>query len=132
MDPVLHLSIVVDDLPSARTFYVDTLGCRPGREREGWMDVWFFGLQLTLQGRPDQVLSLEDQGARHFGATLGAEAFTTTVGRLQADPTVTWLVPVATDHAGTARQQTKCKLADPAGNVIELKTYADPAEAFAP
>ena len=132
MDPVPHLSIVVDDLAAARAFYVDTLGCRPGREREGWMDVWFFGLQLTLQARPDQARSLEEQGARHFGATLGAEEFSTTVGRLEAEPAIRWLVPVTTDHAGTARQQTKCKLADPAGNVIELKTYADPAAAFAP
>jgi uncharacterized protein len=132
MDPVPHLSIVVDDLAAARAFYVDTLGCRPGREREGWMDVWFFGLQLTLQDRPDQVLPREEQGARHFGATLGAEQFAAAVGRLGSDPAVTWLVPVTTDHAGTPREQTKCKLADPAGNVVELKTYADPAAAFAP
>jgi uncharacterized protein len=132
MDPVLHLSIVVDDLAAARAFYVDTLGCRPGREREGWMDVWFFGLQLTLQDRPDQVLSREEQGARHFGVTLGPAQFTATLGRLESDPAVTWLVPVTTDHAGTPREQTKCKLADPAGNVVELKTYADPAAAFAP
>jgi hypothetical protein len=132
MDPVLHLSIVVDDLTAARAFYVDTLGCRLGRERDGWMDVWFFGLQLTLQCRPDQARSLEEQGVRHFGATLSADEFAVTVGRLEADPAITWLVPVTTDHAGTPRQQTKCKLADPAGNVIELKTYADPVAAFAP
>lgn len=132
MDPVLHLSIVVDDLPAARAFYVDTLGCRPGRERGDWLDVWFFGLQLTLQGRPDQVLSLEEQGARHFGATLDADTFATVVGQLDADPSVTWLARVATDHGGTPREQTKCKLVDPAGNVIELKTYADPTSAFAP
>lgn len=132
MDPVLHLSIVVDDLAAARAFYVDILGCRPGREREGWMDVWFFGLQLTLQGRPDQARPLEEQGARHFGATLGADAFATTVARLGGDPAVRWVVPVTTDDGGTPRQQTKCKLADPSGNVIELKTYADPEAAFAP
>jgi len=132
VEPVLHLSIVVDDLAASRAFYVDTLGCRPGREFEGWMDVWFFGLQLTLQCRPDQARPLEEQGSRHFGATLGADEFTALAGRLEAEPAVTWLVPVTTDHAGTPRQQTKCKLTDPAGNVIELKTYADPAAAFAP
>jgi uncharacterized protein len=132
MDPVLHLSIVVDDLAVARAFYVDLLGCRPGREHEGWMDVWFFGLQLTLQERPDQMLALERQGHRHFGVTLDAGAFDDLVARLDAVPGTRWLVPVATDYAGTSRQQTKGKLADPSGNVIELKTYADPSEAFAP
>jgi extradiol dioxygenase family protein len=132
MDPVLHLSIVVDDLGTARPFYVDLLGCRVGREHEGWMDVWFFGLQLTLQEQPDQVLPLEEQGKRHFGVTLDAGSFADLVTRLEAAPATRWLDPVSTDAAGTPREQTKCKLADPAGNVLELKTYADPDAAFAP
>ena len=131
MDPVLHLSIVVGDLDEARRFYVDTLGCRPGRTHESWMDVWFFGLQLTLQCQPGCVLSPELVGRRHFGATFDEGAFDALVARLRAAPDVIWVVPVTTDFPGTARQQTKCKLADPSGNVIELKTYTDPEAAFA-
>jgi extradiol dioxygenase family protein len=131
VDPVLHLSIVVDDLATARPFYVDTLGCRPGRERAGWMDVWFFGLQLTLQERPDLVLAPDARGPRHFGVALDAATFADVVGRVEAGPHTVWVSPVTTDGAGTPRQQTKCKVADPAGNVIELKTYADPVSAFA-
>jgi len=96
------------------------------------MDVWFFGLQLTLQEQPDQVLPLERQGRRHFGVTLAGGEFDGLVARLETAPDTRWLAAVATDHAGTPREQTKCKLADPAGNVIELKTYADPGAAFAP
>ncbi|HEY5108539.1 MAG TPA: VOC family protein [Acidimicrobiales bacterium] len=132
MDPVLHLSIVVADLDEARTFYVDTLGCTPGRVQDDWADVWFWGLQLTLQQRPDQVLPFDGQGRRHFGVTLDAEGFAALVSRLEVSPDVTWVVPVSTDHAGTPRQQTKGKLADPSGNVIEFKTYLDPGAAFAP
>ena len=131
MDPVLHLSIVVDDLDVARHFYVDVLGCRPGRARSDWIDVWFHGMQLTLQDRPDQVLGADRQGKRHFGVTLGADEFADLVARLSGAPQVTWLVPVATDDPGTPVEQTKCKIADPSGNVIELKTYADPVAAFA-
>ena len=93
-----RVCVTVADTDRAIDFYVDTLGCRPGRERDGWMDVWYFGLQLTLQGRPDQVLTLEEQGARHFGATLGADEFAATVERLEGEPDVTWLVPVTTDQ----------------------------------
>jgi len=132
MDPVLHLSIVVADLGEARRFYVDVLGCRPGRAHEDWMDVWFFGLQLTLHQRPDQVLPAELQGKRHFGVTLGADEFDALVARVQGVPGVRWVAPVSTDYPGTARQQTKGKLVDPSGNVIELKTYADPEVAFTP
>jgi extradiol dioxygenase family protein len=34
MEPVLHLSIPVADLSTAREFYVDALGCTLGRVRE--------------------------------------------------------------------------------------------------
>ena len=131
MEPVLHLSIVVADLEEARTFYVGTLGCRPGRARGSWMDVWFFGLQLTLQCQPEHVLGPEGQGKRHFGVTLDVDTFTAVTDRLQADPGVRWVAPVSTDHAGTGREQTKCKVSDPNGNVLEFKTYPDPDAAFA-
>ena len=41
-----------------------------------------------------------------------------------------WLVPVATDDAGLPTEQTKTKVADPSGNVIEFKTYRDVAAAL--
>ena len=131
MEPVLHLSIVVADLEGARSFYVDTLGCRPGREHEDWMDVWFFGLQLTLQERPDQVLASEARSKRHFGVTLDPAGFADVLARLRSSPGIDWVVPVSTDDPGTPLEQTKAKLADPSGNVIEFKTYADPEAAFA-
>ncbi len=40
---------------------------------------------------------------------------------------VQWLVPVATDDAGLPTEQTKAKVCDPSGNVIEFKTYPDVA-----
>ena len=36
-----------------------------------------------------------------------------------------WLVPVSTDDEGLPTEQTKAKIADPSGNVIEFKTYRD-------
>ena len=132
MDPVLHLAIVVADLDESRHFYVDVLGCRPGRAHETWMDVWFFGMQVTLHQQPDLVLPPGLQGKRHFGVTLDADGFDALVARVEGVPAIRWVAAVSTDYAGTARQQTKGKLVDPSGNVIELKTYVDPEVAFAP
>jgi extradiol dioxygenase family protein len=127
MDAVLHLSIPVQDLVEARAFYLDVLGCRPGRVRDGWLDVWFHDMQVTLHERPEEVLA--DPGVRHFGVTLGAAELADLLDRMAAHP-VRWLHPVTTDFAGTSREQTKAKVLDPSGNVIELKSYADPAAAF--
>ncbi len=127
--PILHLSLPIRDLAEIRTFYVDVLGCEIGRERPTFIDVWFYGLQLTLQEHPDQLLNDEQRGNRHFGVALGADELTALLARLDTHA-VEWLSPVCTDYAGTPREQTKAKLLDPSGNVIELKTYVDPAAAF--
>ncbi len=130
MQPILHLSLPVLDLRSSKVFYVDVLGCALARERPRFIDVWFYGLQLTLQELPDQVLTAEQRGVRHFGVTLGRGDLDALLTRLEAAD-VEWESRVQTDHAGTPLEQTKAKIADPSGNVIELKTYAEPDAAFA-
>jgi hypothetical protein len=129
VQPILHLSIPVADLAEAKAFYVDTLGCQAARVREGFADVWFFGMQITLQDRPEEVESLTAGTSRHFGVTLGRDEFDELVERLAAHE-VRWLAPVATDDPGTPMEQTKAKIADPSGNVLEFKTYADVAAAL--
>lgn len=125
-DPILHLSLPVADLDAARAFYEGALGCEVGRVREDWFDVWFFGLQLTLQLRPDQVVPLDAQGVRHFGVVLPeAAALDALVERL-ADRGVEWLVAPERHDAAELSGKVGGKLADPSGNVIEIKHYADP------
>lgn len=129
MEPILHLSLPVADLDAARAFYVDVLGCELGRVRDGWLDVWFFGLQLTLQERPDEVLTPEQTGVRHFGVTVAGDDLVGLLERARAAG-VDWVHEVTVDFAGTPQEQTKAKLRDPSGNVIELKSYAHPATAL--
>ncbi|MGO8825338.1 MAG: VOC family protein [Acidimicrobiales bacterium] len=124
MQPILHLSVPVRDMEEARDFYVHTLGCQAARRREDFTDVWFYGMQVTLQNRPDEVRPLSAGGSSHFGVTLGRQDFDDVVARLRAAG-VGWVVPVSTDDEGLVTEQTKAKIADPSGNVIELKTYRD-------
>jgi extradiol dioxygenase family protein len=56
--------------------------------------------------------------------TLGREDFAALAARLAARG-ARWVSPVSTDDEGLATEQTKAKIADPSGNVIEIKTYAD-------
>jgi uncharacterized protein len=124
VQPILHLSVPVRDLEEARRFYVDTLGCRAARTRADFTDIWFYGMQVTLQDRPEEVAAQPARGSRHFGVTLTRREFDDTVARL-AERGVSWLSPVSTDEAGSSTEQTKGKIADPSGNVIEFKTYRD-------
>ncbi len=112
------------DMDEARDFYVRTLGCTVARTKSDFTDIWFYGMQVTLQDRPDEATGLQPGGSRHFGVTLDRADFDTAVARLE-QAGVAWVSPVSTDEAGSALEQTKCKIADPSGNVIELKTYRD-------
>ena len=95
--------------------------------RDRWLDVWFFGLQLTLQLRPDEVRPVEQQGVRHLGVVLhDRAAFDTTVDRLRRLG-VRWLQEPTAFGDGELSAKFGAKVVDPSGNVVELKHYADVA-----
>ena len=126
--PVLHLSLPVDDLHAARDFYERTLGCRIGREREDWFDAWFFGLQLTLQLRPQEVTDVSQQGVRHFGVVLPSlTEFDELVHRVAASGHP-WISKPEIHSDAELNGKLGGKLADPSGNIIEIKFYADSAD----
>lgn len=124
METFLHLSLPVLDLDRAVAFYVQALGCTTGRSRpaQGFVDVWFHGLQLTLHHDPDHVLTAEQQGTRHFGVALPADELAAALVRLDAADVV-WIERPTVDTDGTLDGKTSAKVADPSGNVIELKSY---------
>ncbi len=129
MDPILHLSFPVRNLAESIDFYVETLGCELGRVRDGFADIWFYGMQVTLHDRPEQVLPSGENGVRHFGVTLSAAQMDALMARAEARGAV-FASPVSTDDPGTDREQTKAKILDPSGHEIEIKTYVDPAAAL--
>ena len=121
--PVLHLSLPVNDLHAARDFYEHTLGCRIGRTREDWFDAWFFGLQLTLQLRPFEVVDTSQQGVRHFGVVLPSlSEFKDLVMRINTTG-YQWISEPEQHSDAELSGKIGGKLADPSGNVIEIKYY---------
>jgi extradiol dioxygenase family protein len=126
--PVLHLSLPVDDLRAAKDFYERTLGCRIGRDQEDWFDAWFYGLQLTLQLRPMEVMDVSQQGVRHFGVVLPSlTEFDELVHRVAASGHP-WISKPEKHVDAELNGKLGGKLADPSGNVIEIKFYADDAD----
>jgi len=117
--PIFHLSFPVHDLDEAVAFY-SVLGGVVGRREPGWVDVALFGAQLTLQHVPEDVLEPMPR-SRHFGATLAWmewERLVAGLGGFVEGPRI--------DHEGTEREQAKAMIADPSGNLIELKAYRRP------
>ena len=118
--PIFHLSFPVHDLDEAIAFY-STLGGVVGRREIAWADVALFGAQLTLHHVPEDVLRPMPR-SRHFGATLPWQDWEQLVARLGG-----FVESPRVDYQGTDREQAKAMIADPSGNLIELKAYRQPA-----
>lgn len=123
--PVFHLSIPVSDLGAAIAFYRDRLGGVEGRRHETGCDISLFGAQLTLQDDPASVTCPMPR-TRHFGATLDWQTWEALVARF--GPADDFVEPPHRDHEGEAHEQAKALIADPSGNLIELKAYRHPAD----
>lgn len=124
MRPIFHLSFPVRDLNEAIEFYCSQLGATIGRRTATFADALMFGAQITLQDDPSSVTRPMPR-TRHFGATLPWNEWEVLVGRLGER---SFVVEAATiSYAGEPREQGKLMLADPSGNLIELKAYRQPA-----
>jgi hypothetical protein len=119
---IFHLAFPVSDLATTKEFYVGHLGAGVGRENAEWLDLLLWGHQITLHQRPDDVLSRERQGKRHFGVILPWSEWQQLVEHLRAREVVFLQKPEIL-LAGTPREQAKFYLEDPSNNVIEIKAY---------
>ena len=72
-----HLALPVDDLEAAEEFYCGTLGFGTGRTDTRWIDLDFYGHQVTLHLVDDHDGNIDTNPvdgdavpARHFGVVL--------------------------------------------------------------
>ncbi len=132
-----HLAIPVADLESAHAFYRDVLGCGTGRTASRWVDLDFFGHQVTLHlvdggdsGPDTNPVDGDDVPARHFGIVLHMDDWTALAERLERADTA-FLIEPKVRFKGQVGEQATLFLRDPSGNAIEFKSFADPAQLFA-
>ena len=121
MRPIFHLSFPVADVEAALDFYTGVLGGVVGRRHPDAADIQLFGAQITLQDAPADVLKPNPR-TRHFGATIPWAAWEAVAARLDG-----FVEPPTVSYAGERREQGKLMVADPSGNLIEIKAYRDPA-----
>jgi extradiol dioxygenase family protein len=124
MRPIFHLSIPVRDLHEAVEFYRLSLGAQIGRQTATFADALLFGAQVTLQNDAPSVSSPMPR-TRHFGATVAWDEWETVTARLAGSARVVEAPTVS--YAGEPTEQAKMMIADPSGNLIEIKAYRQPA-----
>ena len=137
MRPRFHLAFPVRDLAEARNFYVGLLGCREGRSADEWVDFDFFGHQIVAHLSPaaaaykaHNLVDGEEVPVRHFGVILSLPEWQEMAGKLR-DNEVQFLIAPTVRFRGQAGEQATMFFADPSGNALEIKAFADDAMVFA-
>lgn len=135
--PPFHLAIPVTDLAAADAFYCGLLGCNKGRTASRWIDLNFFGHQVTLHlvdGPPASVRTNPVDGdavpARHFGAILNRPEWQALADRLEQEKQE-FLISPRIRFQGEVGEQATMFLFDPSGNALEFKSFTDPEQLFA-
>ncbi|MEO1596292.1 MAG: VOC family protein [Pseudomonadota bacterium] len=132
-----HLALPVADLGPTRTFYTELLGCATGREDTRWVDLDFFGHQVTLHlvdasDGPAATNAVDGDAvpARHFGIILEPADWQALAQRLEAED-ANFIIRPRTRFAGSPGEQSTLFVRDPSGNALEFKSFADDAHIFA-
>ncbi|MFZ3582288.1 VOC family protein [Loktanella sp. DJP18] len=131
-----HFAYHVTDLDEAREFYTGALGATEGRSTDTWVDLDFFGHQLSLHlGEPFANAPTGRVGDHlvpmpHFGIVLPLEEWTVLAGRLEDRQTDFILAP-SVRFKGEPGEQWTMFFRDPAGNPIEIKGFAADEAIFA-
>jgi len=135
--PPFHLAFPVDDLAAARRFYGELLGCPEGRSADEWIDFDLYGHQIVAHLAPEAARArasnpVDGHGVPvpHFGIVLAMEEWKALAARLRAAGT-DFLIEPTIRFEGEPGEQATMFFLDPAGNALEFKAMANPANLFA-
>ncbi len=134
---LFHLAFPVRDLPEARAFYGDLLGCPEGRSSPSWIDFDFYGHQIVAHLSPEECghrntseVDGEAVPVRHFGAILSMADWDSMAAKLEAAGT-RFLIEPQVRFKGQAGEQATMFFLDPSGNALEFKAFGDLGQVFA-
>ncbi len=136
-----HLAIPVRNIAESKAFYIDTLGCQPGRSSDHWIDLDLYGHQLVCHldeslGDDGKVRlinnDVDDHGVPipHFGVVLDMDVWQTLADKLTAAGTAFIIEPYIR-FKGLAGEQATLFFLDPSGNALEFKAFKDLGQLFA-
>lgn len=136
--PPFHLAAPIRDKDTVRDFYVRVLGCGVGREADSWIDLNFFGHQVSFHVKPEGLKGQEvtnpvdgkDVPVRHFGAILEWEEWHALADRLRSNHMEFVIEPYIRFEGETGEQATMFFM-DPSGHALEFKSFKDPNQIFA-
>lgn len=135
--PPFHVAIPVHDIPLARAFYRDVLGCPEGRSDDKWVDFNLYGHQFVIHYKPKSNADLHTNKVDghnipvpHYGVVLEWADWEALVSRLKAAGQ-DFVVEPYIRFEGLPGEQATMFFLDPCGNALEFKAFKDINQMFA-
>lgn len=133
-----HLAFPVDDLDAAREFWGGVMGCTEGRSSAQWIDFDFYGHQIVAHLVKGHAPRRNDKNPvdghevpiPHFGVVLDMAEWQE-LARSLKDGAIVFDIEPHVRFEGQVGEQATMFFHDPAGNAVEIKAFADPAQLFA-
>ena len=130
-----HLAFPVDDLPTARKFYTEILGCKTGREKDESCVFNFYGHQIVahkVPKMPELSTSPVDGKkvpAMHFGLVLEWSDWHQLKDKFETAD-VEFVIGPYTRYEDQPGSQATMFIKDPCGNHLEFKSFKDDKAIF--
>lgn len=128
-EPLFHLAFPVRDLKAARRFYVQGLGCRPGRASEHSLILNLKGHQIVAQ-RAEEATTQKGIYPRHFGLVFPKRKDWEAFARRAARKKLKFYQKPRVRYEGTPIEHRTFFLEDPSGNLLEFKHYSKSSAIF--
>ena len=132
-----HMAMPVNDLAAADAFYCGLLGCEKGRTASRWIDLNFFGHQVSLHlvdkhdgAAETNAVDGDKVPAQHFGVVLEMSDWQALADKLE-DANCNFLISPRVRFKGEIGEQATMFFRDPSGNALEFKSFADASQLFA-
>ncbi len=134
--PPFHLAMPMHNKEGIRKFYVDLFNASIGREAPTWIDIDFYGHQLSFHLKTkalENELTSEVDGknvpVRHFGVILNWDEWHKLAEHVKSRKIDFIIKPYIRFQGETGEQATMFFL-DPSGNALEFKSFKDDNQIF--
>ena len=130
-----HLAIPVGNLDIAIKFYCDILGCKKGNSESDWVDINFWGNELTLHASSCKQIGerhnvdMGNVSVPHFGVHLKANEFKDLKERIIQN-NIKFIDEPYIRFKDEVLEQETMFIKDPSGNIMEFKTMVNPDALF--
>ncbi|WP_427162810.1 VOC family protein [Aliinostoc sp. HNIBRCY26] len=120
---IFHLAFPVTDIPQAKAYYVDGLGCTAGRENPQALILNLYGHQLVAHLTKEPLTPQRTIYPRHFGLIFAEETDWEELLERAQQRHLAFREEPKNRFVGTTLEHRTFFLEDPFNNLMEFKYY---------